>query len=81
MGLFSNDDYREYVPQPKEELSNLRSRLTSGDEDYDPSERIEMAVLKLLDETNRIRRMMTFFYVMGILSLAAGIVYAILLIF
>ena len=80
MGLFSSSDYRAYVPQTKEELINLRSKLSSEGEDYDSSERIELAVLKLLDETTKIRHMLTFFYVMGVLGLIIGIIYAITLI-
>ena len=68
------------MPQPKEELINLRSKLSTDGEDYDSCERIELAVLKLLDETAKIRHMLTFFYVMGVLSLIIGVIYAITLI-
>ena len=81
MGLLSSGDYREYVPQPKEDLINLRVKYSSEEEGYDSSERIELAVLKLLDETSKIRHMITFFYVMGVMSLIAGVIYAFSLVF
>ena len=81
MGLLSSGDYREYVPQPKEDLINLRVKYSSEEEGYDSSERIELAVLKLLDETSKIRHMITFFYVMGVMNLIAGVIYAFSLVF
>ena len=69
------------MPQPKEDLINLRVKYSSEEEGYDSSERIELAVLKLLDETSKIRHMITFFYVMGVMSLIAGVIYAFSLVF
>lgn len=81
MGLFSSNDFREYVPQPKETLTNLRAKHYSEEEGYEPAERIELAVLKLLDETTKIRHMVTFFYILAILGLICSTVYVLSAVF
>ena len=81
MGLLSSGDYREYVPQPKEDLINLRVKYSSEEDGYDSYERNELAEWKVLDETSKSRHMITFFYVMGVMNLIAGVIYAFSLVF